>query len=217
VKSHWPTARALRRNTDARTLSARTCPKRVGIETFIGDGAAVSQAGQERHDSVKIVTLALGQAERHGAPTSLNDRGKFRIDSAFSTTGRLGRLAAAWVRTVLMQFDVRASDMSQLTCGSRCNHRKQSDEEPPSTPATKPRVDRAPPAKLLWQVAPRDTRSQDVEYRGEHKPIIFRRSPAQGPPAGYTTRAINFFSFRHNGSGSSLRRIGFMREMGLNR
>ena len=57
VKSHWPTARALRRNTDARTLSAQTCPKRVGIETFIGDGAAVSQAGQERLDSVKIVTL----------------------------------------------------------------------------------------------------------------------------------------------------------------
>ena len=217
VKGHWPTARAPRRDTDPRTLSAQARPKRVGIETFIGDGAVVTQAGQERLDRIKVVTLALGQAERHGPTASLNDRGKLRIDSTFSATDRLGSLAAARVRTVLMQFDVRAIDMPQLTCGSRRDHRKHPGEEPLSTPATKPRVDRAPRAKLLWQVAPWDTRSQDIEYRGEHKPIIFRRSPAQRPPAGFITRAVNFFSLRHNGSGSSLRRISFMRQVGLTR
>jgi hypothetical protein len=60
VKGHWPTARALRRDTDPRTLSAQARPKRVGIETFIGDFTAVAQASQERIDRVKIVTLALG-------------------------------------------------------------------------------------------------------------------------------------------------------------
>jgi hypothetical protein len=114
-----------------------------------------------------------------------------------------------------MQFDVRAIDMPQLTCGSRCDYRKHPGEEPVSTPSTKPRVDRAPRAKLLRQVAPRYTRSQDVEYRGEHEPVIFRRSPAQRPPAGFITRAVNFLSLRHNGSGSSLRRISFMRQVGL--
>jgi hypothetical protein len=110
VKGHWPTARALPRYTDPRTLSAQARPKRVGIETFVGDSASVAQAGQERLDRVKIVTLAFGQSERYGSPTSLN-RGKLRIDSTFSATNRLGRLAAARVRTVLMQFDVRAIDM----------------------------------------------------------------------------------------------------------
>jgi hypothetical protein len=141
VKGHWPTARALRRDTDPRTLSAQACPKRVGIKAFIGGSAAVAQTGQEWLDSVKIVTLALGQAERHGSPTSLDDRGKLRIDSTFSATDRLGSLAAARVRTVLMQFDVRAIDRPRLTRGSRCDHRKHPGEEPLSTPATKPRID----------------------------------------------------------------------------
>lgn len=64
VKGLRPTTRALRRDTDARTLSVQACPKRVGIETFIGDSAAVAQAGQECFDCVKIVTLALRQGER---------------------------------------------------------------------------------------------------------------------------------------------------------
>ena len=59
VKGYWPTSRTLRRDTDPRTLSAQARPKRVGIKTFIGDSAAVAQAGQERLDCVKIVTLAL--------------------------------------------------------------------------------------------------------------------------------------------------------------
>lgn len=107
--------------------------------------------------------------------------------------------------------------MPKLTRGSRCDHRKHPGKEPRSTPTTKPRVDRAPRAKLLWKVAPRDTRSQDVEYRGEHKPVVFRGSPTQRPPASFSTRTVNFFSLRHNGSGSSLRRISFMRQMGLTR
>ena len=178
VKGHGPTARAFRRDTDPRTLSAQARPKSVSIETFIGDSTAVAQAGQERLDRVKIVTLALSQTERHGSPASLNDRGKLRIDSTFSATDRLGSLAATRVCTVLMQFDVRAVDMPQLTCGSSCDYRKHPGEEPLGTPATKPRVDRTPRAKLLWQVTPRDTRSQDIKYRGEDKPIIFWRPPA---------------------------------------
>jgi len=79
---------------------------------------AVAQVGQERLDRAKIVTLALSQAERHGSPTSLNDRVKLRIDSTLSTTYCLGSLAAARICTVLMQFDVRAINMPQLTCGS---------------------------------------------------------------------------------------------------
>ena len=59
VKGHWPTARALRRDTDPRTLSAQERPKRIGIETFIGDCATVAEAGQERLDRIKIVTLTL--------------------------------------------------------------------------------------------------------------------------------------------------------------
>ena len=128
VKGYWPKARALRWDTDPRTLSAQPRPKRVGIETFVGDSAAVAQACQERLDRVKIVTLALCQAERHGSPTSLNDSGKLRIDSTFSATNRLSSLAAARVRTVLMQFDMRAINIPQLTCGSRCNNRKHPGE-----------------------------------------------------------------------------------------
>lgn len=207
VKGHWPTARALRRDTDLRSLSAQAHPKSVGIEALIGDSAATAQARQERLDRVKIVALALRQAERHGSPPSLNDRCKLRIDSTLCATNRLGRLATAGVRTVLMQLDVRAIYMPQLACGSCSDNCKHPGEEPLSTPATKPRVDRVPRAKLLWQVAPRDTRSQDIEYRGEHKPIILRRPPAQRPPAGFVTRAVNFFSLRHNGSGSWLRSI----------
>jgi hypothetical protein len=217
VKGHWPTAKASRRDTDPRTLCAKARANRVGIETSIGDSAAVAQAGQEPFDSVKIVTLALGQAERHGSPTSLNNRGKPRIDSTFGATNRLGSLAAARVLTVLMPFDVRAIDMPQLTCGSCRDHRKHPGEESLGTPATKPRIDRSPRAKLLWQIAPRDTRSQDAEYRVVHKPIIFRRSPAQRPPAGLFTRAVNNSSLRHNGTGSSQRRISFMRQVGLTR
>jgi hypothetical protein len=88
-----------------------------------------AQAGQERLDRVKIVTLALSQAERHGSPTSLNDRGKLRIDTTFSASNRLGSLAAARVRTVLVQLDVRAIDMPQLTCGSRCDQRQHPGEQ----------------------------------------------------------------------------------------
>jgi len=217
VKGHWPTARALRRDTDPRSLSAQARPKSVGIEALIGDSAATAQARQERLDRVKIVALALRQAERHGSPPSLNDRCKLRIDSTLCATNRLGRLATAGVRTVLMQLDVRAIYMPQLACGSCSDNCKHPGEEPLSTPATKPRIDRVPRAKLLWQVAPRDTRSQDIEYRGAHKPIILRRPPAQRPPAGFVTRAVNFFSLRHNGSGSCLRRIRFMRQVGFTR
>jgi hypothetical protein len=72
--------------------------------------------------------LVLGQAERHGSPTSLNDRGKLRIDSIYCATDRLGRLAAAGVRAVLMQFIVRAIDVPWPARGSRCDHRKHPGE-----------------------------------------------------------------------------------------
>ena len=123
MEGHWPKARALRGNTDSRTLSAQARPKRIGVEAFVCNGATVAQAGQERLDSIKIVTLALGQAERDRSTTSLDDCRKLGIDSTLSVTDRLGSLAAAWIRTVLMHFDVRAIDMPQLTCGSRCNQR----------------------------------------------------------------------------------------------
>lgn len=111
VKGHWPTARALRWDTDPSALPAQACPKRVGIESFIGNCAAVAQMAKEWLDGVKIVTLALGQAVRHGSPSSLNDRGKLSIDSTFSATDHLGSLAAARIRTVLMQFNVRSIDV----------------------------------------------------------------------------------------------------------
>jgi hypothetical protein len=57
----------------------------VSLTKFVGDGATVTQAGQERLDRVKIVTLALGGTERDGSPTFLNDRGKLRINSILST------------------------------------------------------------------------------------------------------------------------------------
>jgi hypothetical protein len=60
VKGHRPKARALRRDTDPRTLSAKARSKRVGIETLICDSATATQAWQERLDCEKIVTLALG-------------------------------------------------------------------------------------------------------------------------------------------------------------
>jgi hypothetical protein len=60
VKGHWPTTRALRRDTDPRTMSAQARPKRVCIETLFGDSAAAAQASQERLDRVKIMTLAPG-------------------------------------------------------------------------------------------------------------------------------------------------------------
>jgi hypothetical protein len=111
MKGHWPTARALRGDADPRTLPAQARAKRVGIEAFVGNCATVAQAGQERLDRVKIVTLALGQAERDGSTTSLNDRGKLGINSTLCATDRLGGLTAARVCTVLMQFKVRAIDM----------------------------------------------------------------------------------------------------------
>jgi hypothetical protein len=60
VKGHRRKARAFRGDTESRTLSAQARPKRVGVEAFICNGATVSQAGQERLDCIKIVTLALG-------------------------------------------------------------------------------------------------------------------------------------------------------------
>ena len=149
VKGHWPPARAFRRDTDARTLPAQARPKRVGVETFIGDGTVVAQARQKRLDRVQIVTLPFGQAERHSSPTTVDNCSKLSIDSTLSSTDRLSSLTAAWIRAVLMQLDVRAIDMPQLTCGSLCDNREHPGEEPLSTPATKPRVDRVPRAKLL--------------------------------------------------------------------
>jgi hypothetical protein len=75
MKGHWPTARALRGDTYPRTLSAQERAKCVGIEALVGNDATVAQAGQERLDRVKIVTLTFGQAERDCPTTSLNDRG----------------------------------------------------------------------------------------------------------------------------------------------
>jgi hypothetical protein len=123
VKGHWPKARALCGNTDSRTLSAQARPKRIGVEAFVCNGATVAQTEQERLDSIKIVTLALGQAERDRSTTSLDDCRKLGVDSTLSATDRLSSRAAAWIRTVLMHFDVRAIEMPQLTCGSRCNQR----------------------------------------------------------------------------------------------
>ena len=85
VKGHWPTSGALRGDTDPRSLSAQPRPKSVGIETSIGDCAALAQVRQERLNSIKIVTLALGGTERDGSPTFLNDRCKLRINSILST------------------------------------------------------------------------------------------------------------------------------------
>jgi hypothetical protein len=111
VKGYWPKARALRGNTDSCTLPAKARPKRIGVETFVCNGATVSQAGQERLDSIKIMTLALCQAERDRSTTSLNDCRKLGVDPTLSATDRLGSLASAWICTVLMHFDVRAIDM----------------------------------------------------------------------------------------------------------
>ena len=60
MKGQWPTARAPSGDIYPRTLSAQARPKSVGIETSIGDCAALAQVRQERLNSIKIVTLALG-------------------------------------------------------------------------------------------------------------------------------------------------------------
>ena len=157
----------------------------------------------------------MSQTKRDGASASLNDRGQLGIDASLGATDRLGGLAAARFRAVLMQFDVRAIDIPRLTRCSDRHQRQHPREQPRGTPASKPRLDRTLRSKLLRKIAPRAAGAQDVEYRGEHESIVLRRSTPQRPPAGFATRAVNFFRLRHNGSGSSRSRTSFMRAVGF--
>jgi len=217
VERDGVTARAFWRDAGAGALTPQFGAQGIGVEALVADGSATAQAAEQWIDGVQIMPLALGQTERNGTSATLHNRGELGVDATLGATDRLGRLAAARVRSILMQFDVGAIEMPQLTGGSDRHQRQHAREQSARTPTPKPRVDRTPRSKLLRQIAPRQTGAQDVEYRGEHEPIILRRAAPLTPSTGFAASAVNFFSLRHNGSGSSLRNVSFMRALGLPR
>ena len=213
VEGNGPAARAFPWDADARALPTQPRAKRIGIEALVRHRAVTTQARQQGFDRIQIMALSGGEAERHGASTGVDDGRQLRIDATFGATDRLRGLSAARIRAVLMQLDMRAVEVPQLALGGRRHESEKPTEKTGCAPAPEPRIDRTPRTKVRRQVTPGNTGAQNIEHRADHEPVVLGRSPSARAPAGFRPRTVNFFSRSHKGSGSSQRRIRFMRAL----
>jgi len=213
MECYRPQARPFWRDAHPCALSAQPRAECVGIEALVCDGSIPAQAGQKGLDGIQIVTLSSCQAERNGSSLTVHDCRQLRVDPPFRATDSLCGLAAARIRSVLVQLDMRAVNVTKLAFCGRRHEREHPSKKTRGAPTPKPCIHRSPWAEVRRQVTPRNTGAQDVENGADHKPIVLRRSSSQAAPAGFRPRTVNFFNPSHRGSGSSQRRTRFMRTL----
>ena len=67
-----------------------------------------------------VVLRSGGEAERDCSSVAIHQRGELGVEPALGPAHRLRALSARRIRSVLMQLDVRAIQMVQLTGRSFC-------------------------------------------------------------------------------------------------
>jgi hypothetical protein len=173
-------------NTSDRTGIGQVLPKALRVEAAIANDPAASEHGNQRVDGAKVVPISSDEIQSDGTPEAVDNRSQFCVRSAFGSSDCLCRRAARGIGRVLMNFDVAAIDTAQLTRSTWYQQFVHLRPEFGLTPPAEARVDRAPRAKLLWQVTPRRSRTKDEVYSTHHDSIFLRWSAA-GAPSGHTS------------------------------
>ena len=89
--------------------------KGVRVEALVTDRAFPAQGRQERLDGFEIMARSGSHVEGDCPAPPIHHGGQLGVEPAFGASNRFAGLAAARVRTVLMQLYVRAIQMSQLS------------------------------------------------------------------------------------------------------
>jgi len=77
---------------------------------------------QDSVNGFQVVPLAWGTTFGYGGAVAVHHCGQFRVQTALGATDRLRVLATGRVGPVLVQLDVRAVQMTQLTTGIAGEH-----------------------------------------------------------------------------------------------
>lgn len=213
MKRGRPSSVSLRRNADAGLLAVELSAERIGIEALVCDRTMPAQTRQQGFDRMQVVSLASGQTKGDGATSAIHDGCELGVDTALGAPDGLGGLPTAGIRAVLMQLDMRAVEVPQFALCARGDQGQHASKQSRRAPASEASVNRTPRTEAVWQVSPWNPCAQNVEDRGDHDPVVFRRPAPARPPAGFWPRTVNFFSPSHTGSGSSHRSMSFMRAL----
>lgn len=168
------------------------------------------KAGRRGSMAFEVMARSSRQVEGDCPSASIHHGGQLAVEPALGAPNRLAGLAAARVRTVLMQLDVRAIQMPQLP------HRFLRDElehprpQPARAPPPPTRVNRTPRPKLRRHVTPRTSRPHHIPHRRDHPPVVLRRPPSLPARSGFSPAQLNFLSRLQSGSGKPLRSVNLI-------
>lgn len=176
VEAGRPQPTAFGRDAATGALIAQIRPKDIGIEGLVGHDPATAHASQHREHGVLVVLLAGSQTEPNSPTTRIDDRRELGVQAAFGSAHRLRRLPAGRIGPVLMQLDVGAVKVPQLTLSPSRQQAEHPGEQASITPALVAGINRTPRHVALRKITPRHSRPQDVERSAEHHPVIIRRA-----------------------------------------
>jgi hypothetical protein len=168
-------------------------PEAIAVVAFVGH--CMSLRGQDQifgRDNVR--TLTWSQDHLGGTPATIDQSSQLGVTPALGASNSLILLAASGVGRILVNFDVRGVEMAQ---SPGCTFGQQIQNGGPQsglTPTSPPGIDRTPFRKVLRQVTPRTTRSQHVNHRFKHQPMIFGRATAPASSWLYRYRQIYFLN-----------------------
>lgn len=173
---------ALGRDTRTGALAEQPRAEIIRIEPPVRHQAVSPGRPQHRESGEEIVALTAVQGDGEGATPTIDYRGELGVETTLGSAHRLSRLSTPRIGTMLMEFDMRAVEVSQRADGLAAKLRQDAGEQTLAAPQPEPAVDGLPLAVTLGEVAPRTARAKHEKNPTEDQSVIFSRSSA--PPSG---------------------------------
>jgi hypothetical protein len=176
------------RNAGSRSTSDDFLTKVLRVESTICDNPAIGEFVQQRIDRSEIVTVSGYQMQTDRSTQAIHDGGQLGIHPALGLPNCLSGSTTGSVRCVLMDLDVRAIDAAQRA--ARVSGEQGEHLRPTLTfaPTAEPGVHGGPGAKLLRQVTPWLSSTQNKVHSTHHDPVVLRR-PSANSTSGDTSSA----------------------------
>jgi len=165
-----------RGDATVRFLAAEEGPNNGCIESLFGHRALAPQRRHYRQDRLEVMPLSWRQAQSDRATIC-----KLGVDASLGPANLMLRLSAPRIGFVLVDLEVRAVHVPQLSFCTPGEHGQQLCPQAVRAPSPPSRIDRTPRAELRGHMPPRTSRARSVPHRRDHGPVILQRPAIKVP------------------------------------
>lgn len=173
-----------RGNAGARFFAVEEGPKSGCIESPVCYALA-PQGRHDRQDCLEVMSLSWRQAQSDCSAIGINDGCKLGVDASLGPADLMLRLSTLGIGSVLVDFDVRAVQVPQLSFCTPGEYGQQLCPQAMRAPSPPSGIDRTPRPELRRHIPPRTSRAHDIPHRRDHRPVILRRPSPTAPIARY--------------------------------